>query len=368
MSYELDISNIIYETPDAMGVSLAVPADLHKTFGFKPGQFIMISTEMNGATLGRCYSISSSPGQNQLHIVIKRVPDGLFSSHAHNAFKVGQKLTVSKPSGLFCLDRAADKATKNYVAFAAGSGITPIISIITDTLVHSPNSRFTLFYGNRTMDEIVFRQKLNDLKDEYIGRFALFHFLSEQVRDIEFLNGRIDDAHILDFVKRRLFVPDKVNQFFVCGPNNMIETITTRLRSLGVGADKICAERFIIQATPAALKKHVGKTDKASKSAVQLAPKEVVATVEIMLDGTQTQLEMTADDASIIDVAQRKGLRLPFSCRGGMCGTCRCKLQHGAVDLAVNYCLEPWEIESGFVLACQLKPKSKKITLNFDSR
>jgi len=399
MPDQLTIARLDYETPDALGIGLAVPPSLREKFRFKAGQFILVQGEIKGEKITRSYSITSSPQQyarsHMLYIVVKKLAGGLFSNHLHGTLQLGDKVTVSAPRGLFYWlqaektqdktkapaktktkrkAKAKRKATTrpHYVAFAAGSGITPIMAVLKTILQNEPHARISLFYGNRTAADIIFHDALHELKDMYMERFECFYLLSQQARDIDFLSGRIDKARVQQFAELQLCDPAQTDQFFICGPGEMIKDVEAGLQALNVAADKIRTEKFVAQLIPQKLLPKAAQTRKAKPKrktgATTGKGKSTTPTtlVDVIFDGTRKQIKLQDKNTNILDAAQEQGLKLPFSCRGGMCSTCRCKLTQGRVTMAANYCLEEWEIKAGFVLACQSRPETAKITLNFD--
>jgi len=383
MPDQLTIARLHYETPDALGIGLAVPPALQDKFRFKAGQFILVQGEIKGEKLTRSYSITSSPENyahaHMLYIVVKKLKGGLFSNHLHKALQLGDKLVVSAPRGLFYWQpqektkaktkRKAKAKPAHYVGFAAGSGITPIMAVLKTILQNEPHARISLFYGNRTAADIIFHDALHELKDMYMERFECFYLLSQQARDIDFLSGRIDKARVQQFAELQLFDPAKVEQFFICGPGDMISDIEAGLQALNVAADKIRTEKFVAQLIPQSLAPKAAQAPPAKtkrKAAKPASTASFASLVDVIFDGTRKQIKLQDKDTNILDAAQEQGLKLPFSCRGGMCSTCRCKLTQGRITMAANYCLEEWEIKAGYVLACQSRPETAKITLNFD--
>ena len=399
MPDQLTIARLHYETPDALGIGFAVPPALREKFRFKAGQFILLQGEIKGEKITRSYSITSSPQNyarsHMLYIVVKKLEGGLFSNYLHTQAQLGDKVTITPPRGLFywpqqtksqieAQAKPKGKTTKpktakrkttrpaHYVAFAAGSGITPIMAVLKTILQNEPHAHISLFYGNRTAADIIFHDALHELKDMYMERFECFYLLSQQARDIDFLSGRIDRARVQEFAKLQIFDPSQTEQFFICGPGEMISDIEAGLQALNVAADKIRTEKFVAQLIPQSLAPKAKQAKTKRKPAAPASPAGVarpagfVSLVDVIFDGTHKQIALQDKDTNILDAAQEQGLKLPFSCRGGMCSTCRCKLTQGRVTMAANYCLEAWEIEAGFVLACQARPETAKITLNFD--
>jgi ring-1,2-phenylacetyl-CoA epoxidase subunit PaaE len=310
----------------------------------------------------RSYSISSSENsfkQNgTLEVGIRPVQGGVFSNWAATQLKVGDVLRVMPADGRFVVQRPR---AIHRVGFAAGSGITPILSILATTLEQQPESKFTLVYGNRRMDSVMFNEALQDLKDRYPNRLTLIHVLSRQAQEVPLLEGRIDAAKVKEIVSS-LLPAASMDEVFICGPEAMIEATEKALIEVGVPARNIRTERFTsptLEALPANERKQVvlGHAPE-SKGEVALT---------ILLDGKKHQMQMSATD-KILDVALAAGLDLPYSCKGGVCCTCRAKVMQGSVVMEKNFTLEKWEAEQGFVLSCQAKPTSKEVVMSFDER
>jgi ring-1,2-phenylacetyl-CoA epoxidase subunit PaaE len=352
----LTISEVRRELPDAISVALAAPPALREAFRFKPGQHLAFRVRLDGEEFRRTYSICSGPGEEHLRIAIKRVAGGRFSHWAHDMLKAGQQIEALPPAGRFILPES-DGSPRHIVALAAGVGITPIIAMVKHALVAEPRTEVTLFYGNRSADTILFRDELADLKDRYITRFALLHVLSRGEADTALLQGRMDGAKVRAFAQKLLRVED-VAHVFLCGPGTMIKEARNALMELGIPRERIHHEFFAPgggayqQRPEPALPKSVSSPGQGS---------EVVA----ILDGVQHRFAVPPGE-HVVDAAQKAGVRVPYSCKGGMCCTCRCKLLEGKVTMDVNYSLEPWEIEAGYVLACQSRPLTARVRLDFD--
>ena len=341
------------ETNDSVRLRLQVPPEAAADFQYHQGQHLPIRARIGDKNVRRTYSICNSVADNALTLGIRVQPGGVFSNFVADQLNVGDSLEVMPPSGHFYteLDGAQSKI---YAAFVAGSGITPILSICKTTLETETNSRFFVFYGNRTRATTMFVEELWALKNTHPERLSLHFVLSQEPSDIELYAGRIDGTkarQLHDAFLARMR-PDEI---FVCGPNPMIDDISASLIDLGYAPDNIHSERFrAILRDPSKLAKRM--TD---------APKGGTE-VNVLLDGHHRAFHMTGEEASILDAAQAAGLDLPYSCKGGVCSTCRTLLVQGDVDMAVNYALEPWELERGFILACQAQPKSANIELDYD--
>ena len=360
--HDLPVSNITPEAAGAVAITFKVPEDLRSGFNFKAGQFLTLRASIDGNDVRRSYSISSSQNsylQNgTLEVGIRPVQGGVFSNWAASQLKVGDVLRVMPADGRFIVQRPR---AIHRVGFAAGSGITPILSILASTLEEQKESKFTLVYGNRRMDSVMFNEALQDLKDRYPNRLTLIHVLSRQAQEVPLLEGRIDEAKVKEIVSS-LLPAASMDEVFICGPEAMIEATEKALLEVGVPARNIRTERFTsptLEALPADARKQVvlGHAPE-SKGDVSLT---------VVLDGKKHQMQMSSID-KILDVALAAGLDLPYSCKGGVCCTCRAKVMQGSVVMEKNFTLEKWEAEQGFVLSCQAKPTSKEVVMSFDER
>lgn len=349
MFEELTISNIQSLTSDAKRVEFHIPQNLKAKFKFQPGQYITLKKKINNVDERRSYSICSSIN-NPIAIGVKHVQNGLLSNFIFDELKPGMKLDVMPPNGKF-----VQKNEKNFLMIAAGSGITPIISIISSTLQKDISAQFTLIYGNKTTDSIMFHKELDNLKDVFLGQLNIIHILSKQAQDVDLLNGRIDQNKIESLMSKKI-IDLNVDGVFICGPNSMIDNVSEVLSKGGLSKSKIHTEKFYLGQKP---------EFKNIKDAEIIT--NVKSNVEIILDGTRRAFIFGESDDNIIDAAQANGIDVPFSCKGGMCCTCRCKITKGDVTMNANYSLEDWEMEAGFVLACQAVPQTKDIILDFDA-
>lgn len=347
--HNLRVADVRQETAECLSVAFAVPPALASAYPFAPGQYVTLRAWIDGAEVRRAYSICAAPDEGELRVAIKRLEGGLFSGWAHEALRPGAVLDVMTPDGRFGTPIIAG-SERTLVAFAAGSGITPILSIVKSVL-RDERGRFFLFYGNRTTASIIFRAELEALKDRYLSRLSVFHILSREQQDIALLNGRLD-AEKVGVLMRRL-VPREVARAFLCGPQPMIEGLQTALEGAGLKPEQVHVERF----TPGA-----GGRPPPVRAIPQTAP---VARAVVTADGVRSEVEVAAGEA-ILDAGLRAGLNLPFSCRGGMCCTCRARLVEGAAEMAVNYSLEPWEVRAGYVLTCQARPTGARVAVDYD--
>jgi ring-1,2-phenylacetyl-CoA epoxidase subunit PaaE len=349
--HSLRVASLRRETDDAVSLTFAVPDALLAAYRYTPGQYLTLSATIDGEDVRRSYSICSGLDDNALRVAIKRVPGGVFSSWANEALHEGDALSVMTPDGRFGIPIEPD-AARTLVAFAAGSGITPVLSILKTVLAREPASRFVLFYGNRSTGSIMFRGELEDLKDCAMARLSVFHVLSREQQDVAVLNGRLD-AEKVGVLMRAMLPVDAVDQAFVCGPQPMIEGLEKALADLGLPRGRIHVERF----TPG-----VGGRPRAVVVPRSAPPKAIVTVIS---EGARWEIPV-ADGEAIIDAAIRAGRNLPFSCKGGMCCTCRAKLLEGRVEMTVNYSLEPWETEAGYVLTCQSHPVTERVVVDYD--
>ncbi len=357
-THSLKISDIRQETKDAMSVCFDVPDALKADFEFKQGQYLSVTREFDEEELQRSYSICSAVQDNELRIAIKKVDGGRFSTFAHEGLTVGDELKVSPPAGRFHAELDPN-AKKNYVAFAAGSGITPVISTIKTTLLYEPNSTFILFYGNKTARDVIFLEELEGLKNSFMTRFRVFHVFSRQEMDAPLLNGRLDSDKTKALCDAFLDV-SSIDNFFLCGPGTMVRDVRQALMDQGTEARSIKIELF-------------GQS-KEAKAAYEERRKKLAAgnpgdtQVTIVNGGRRMSFPLGQDGTSVLDGAMNAGADLPFACKGGVCCTCKAKLTEGEVDMAVNYGLEQDELDAGFILTCQAQPTTDKITVDFDQK
>lgn len=349
----LTVKEVKKETSDCVSVSFDVPAALQETFRFTQGQYITLRKVINGEEVRRSYSICSSPFDNELRVAIKKVNGGLFSSWANESLQKGMALEIMPPQGKF-FTQLNPTAKNQYVAFAAGSGITPILSIIKTTLLTEPNSNFTLIYGNRNRHSIIFKEALESLKNKFMGRFSIAYILSREKTDASIHFGRIDQEKCQQLCKT-LLQPEKIAAYFLCGPEEMIFGVKQALEEVGVDQKKIHFELFT---TGAKKKKLTSATDN-TKS-------EVKSHITVKQDGITFSFDLSFEGESILDAALKNGADLPYACKGGVCCTCKAKLIDGEVDMDVNYGLEQEEIEHGFILTCQSHPRTENVFIDFD--
>ena len=353
--HPLTIKEINQETDDCVSVVFDVPEDLKNTFRFNQGQSLTMRTHLNGEEVRRTYSICSSPFDNEWRVAIKKVDGGLFSTHANEQLKKGDVIEVMPPVGKFYTD-LDPQHKKNYVAFVAGSGITPVLSIIKTTLLTEPGSTFTLVYGNRNKNSIIFKEELEALKDKYLDRFRIYHILSRERTDVPLNEGRID-AQKLELLFEKLINIDNCDDFFLCGPEEMIFTAKGFLEKHNVPVNKIHFELFTIPGV---------KQSTVQTTITKELNEGPQATVSVRVDGILFDFKLGYESNSILDAALKEGADLPFACKGGVCCTCKAKLLEGEVKMDVNWGLEPEEVEAGFILTCQSHPTTERVVVDFD--
>lgn len=351
--YPLTVSTVRQETRDTISVTFEVPAELLDNFGYQQGQHLTLRTRIGEDDVRRSYSICSAVQDKCLRVAIKRTTGGLFSTWANENLKPGHTLEVMPPMGHFNvpLDPAQ---TKHYAAFAAGSGITPILSIIKTTLMTEPNSTFTLYYGNRASSTVIFRDELTDLKDIYLERLNIVYVMSREQQDIELFNGRITKEKVEQLLKHWTPVED-IDVAFICGPEDMMHGVSAALQEAGMPKEHIKVELFA-----ASIPKHQHKPRMLEAEAKHETE------VTVILDGNATTFTMEKDKESVLDAGLRAGIDMRYSCKGGVCSTCRCKVLDGKVEMDVNYALEDYEVARGFVLSCQSFPVTDKVMVDFD--
>ena len=359
--YPLQVKRVSPEAAGAVAIAFDIPTAQHEQFRFEPGQFLTLRADINGQDVRRNYSISCERSRLQrrgeLEVGIRPVAGGVFSNWAAQQLKPGDMLDVMPPDGRFTIKKPH---AIHRVGFAAGSGITPILSIAASTLEEQTNSKFTLVYGNRKMMSVMFNEALQDLKDRYPDRLTLIHLLSRQAQEVELLQGRIDGDKVRAMITSLLPVRS-MDEVFICGPEAMIIATETALIDSGVPADRVHAERFT--SGPALATTVKVDTDKHAQE--KPTNKDIALTV--VLDGKQHEIAVNGDE-HLLDAALEAGLDLPYACKGGVCCTCRAKLLEGEVTMDKNFTLEADEIAQGFVLSCQARALSTSVRLSFDER
>jgi ring-1,2-phenylacetyl-CoA epoxidase subunit PaaE len=351
--HKLRIAEMRRETADAVSIRFEIPPELKEAFAFKAGQHLTLRTEMNGEDLRRNYSVCASPHENEIRIAVKQMPGGRFSSWANDALKEGAEIEVLPPLGRFVLPEGV--RAPYYVALAGGSGITPVLSILKTILKEDPESRFTLLYGNRDSASIMFLEELSGLKNRYLDRLEIYHFLENEAEEVELFNGRLDTAKCAEVFSSLVDVA-AADAFFICGPGPMMDAAEEALKARGVAPEKVFIERFT-----------TGRV-----SAEQLARDEVLQQkaaglqFTVTLDGRRSKVSFNADKGNILESVQAAGLSAPYACKGGVCSTCRAKVLSGRVEMKKNYGLTDAEVAQGYVLTCQSVPTSGDVVLTYD--
>ena len=352
--HTLKVKAVKKETPDCVSIAFAVPEPLQKEFVFEQGQNITIKKIIDGEEIRRSYSICTAPFENELKVAVKKIDGGKFSYYANEILKEGDELEVLPPTGKFNCKLQTNN-NKQYVAVAAGSGITPVISIIKTTLQTEPGSSFTLVFGNRSRSSIIFFEELEGLKNKYLQRFNFINILSREKTDSPINSGRINKEKLAALSK--LIRYESIDDFFICGPEEMIFCVKDFLEEKGIDKKKIHFELFT---TPGQKQLAVGSRRLAVSSD---APK---SRITVKLDGRSFDFDLAFDNDSILDAALKQGADLPFACKGGVCCTCKAKLIEGKVEMDVNWGLEQEEVAQGFILTCQSHPITEKVVVDFD--
>lgn len=353
--HSLAVKEIRQETSDCVSLVLEVPTELNETFAFTQGQYLTFKTQIGGEEVRRSYSLCSSPGEGEWRVAVKKVEQGKFSSFVNEVLKEGDTLEVMPPNGRFFteIDPSSDKT---YAAFAAGSGITPILSIIKAHLDLEPNSAFKLFYINQRVSSIILKEEIEALKNTYFERFEIFHFLTQEERNIELFNGRLDEDKLGQIAKGLLDLRG-VDDYFLCGPESMIFMVRDFLLERGV--DKSCIHFELFSSGNGNLAK--------TKSQQNGQVNNSLSEIQILEGGKSFRFSIPQGSNNILDAALDRSADLPFACKGGVCCTCRAKLIDGKVEMAVNYALEQEELDAGYILTCQAVPLSDKIVVDFDT-
>lgn len=356
--HQLTVKDVRPETDECVSIALDVPETLADEFKFAPGQYLTFRHGQGADEIRRSYSICAGVNDKELRVAVKQVEQGRFSTFANKELKRGDMLDVMPPMGNFIIKGKVVKH-KHYLAIVAGSGITPVMSIMKTVLEQDPESSFTLIYGNKSRNSIIFRETIEGLKNRYMQRLRVYHVLSREVMDVPLFNGRISAEKCKQFCEKLVDI-NTVDEAFICGPEDMILSVRQQLIDLGMDAGQVHIELFTSPDQPKAthdkwVKEH--KDDKGKMSRVS-----------ITLDGTTFEMDLAYNGESILDAALKMGADLPFACKGGVCCTCRAKVTEGQVDMEVNYALEPDEVERGYVLTCQSHPKTDRVAIDFDQR
>ena len=353
--HRLEIAEIVDETAEARSIRFAVPEELRETFKFKPGQHLTLKAEIQGEEIRRNYSLCVAPQDQEIMVTVKRIAGGAFSNWANDKLQPGMALEVMAPHGSFTWD-FAEGAANHYVGFAGGSGITTVMSLLKTALLTEPASRFTLFYGNRDSVSIIFLEALAALKNRFMDRLQVHHFLAEEAEEFELFNGMLDRAKC-DEILETLIDPAEVTAFFICGPGPMMDAAEAALLDRGVSRDRIHLERFT-----------AGRPSAALAAQMQALTEEAAGlTMKVTLDGRKRRVPFDAAAGNILDSARAAGLPAPFACKAGVCATCRARVVSGEVEMAARYGLTDEEVEAGYVLTCQSVPKGDGVELDYDA-
>jgi ring-1,2-phenylacetyl-CoA epoxidase subunit PaaE len=355
--YPLTVASIEKAAEDAVCISLLIPPALKEVFAFHAGQYVPLRRTIDGREERRTYSIVTAPGGTVLKLGVRVQPNGRMSGELAGSLQAGESLEVGSPTGRF-RTHIDPKRAFSYVAFAAGSGITPVLSLAADVLAREPASRFTLIYGNRSMSRTMFLEETLALKNRYLGRFAVHFVMSREPQHTAVLNGRIDGVKVRELA-RQVDGIAAADEYFVCGPGSMAEEVRAAIKDINGNAPVRC-ERFATAASP--VRPATGAVTNAA------AAQELLATVSVTMDGRRRTFPMAPADASVLDAAERAGLELPFSCRSGICATCRVRVVAGKVDMMHNIALAQWELDAGFILCCQARPITGTLELSYDEK
>lgn len=349
--FEITVQEIIRETDDCLSITFDIPEKFMSDFNFKSGQYLTLKTQIENKEVRRSYSLCSEPSSKTHKIAIKQIENGLFSSYAHEKIKVGDSIEVMAPSGNFQhIPNASNE--KNYALFAAGSGITPILSILKSILRHEPNSHVNLIYGNKGINSIIFKEEIEALKNTYLNQMSVVHILSRENLGNVLQQGRIDKAKCKMLLKT-YFNQTKIDDVFICGPEQMTLDIREVMIAQGMHSKQIHLELFGTGYD----KKEKIKGDVTNEANSQIT---------LFMDGDEYDFDLNTNDVSILDAAQKIGLDVPYACKGGVCCTCKAKVLEGTVEMDVNYALEQDEVDDGYILTCQAHPTAKKVVVSFD--
>jgi ring-1,2-phenylacetyl-CoA epoxidase subunit PaaE len=353
--HTLRIAEVIPETADAKSILFELPEELREEFSFKAGQHLTLKADIAGEDVRRTYSLCVAPDDGALKVTVKRIAGGTFSNWANDNLRAGDEIEVMAPHGSFTWDFRPG-ARNSYVGFAGGSGITPVISLLKTALTAEPESRFTLFYGNRDSASVIFLEELAKLKNRFMGRLQVHHFLAEEAEDIDLFNGMLDRAKC-ELILGTLVDPAEVTAFFICGPGPMMDAAEEALQAVGIPHHKILVERFTAGRPSAAL----------AAQLQELGTQAQGLSMWVTLDGRKRRVSFVAEAGNILDSARAAGLPAPYACKAGVCATCRARIVSGEVEMAARYGLSDAEIAAGYVLTCQSVPKVEGIEVDYDA-
>jgi ring-1,2-phenylacetyl-CoA epoxidase subunit PaaE len=352
--HKLKIKELYKETNDCSVVSFEVPTALSEEFKYHQGQHLTLKADINNEDTRRSYSLCSSPLDNEWKVAVKLIPGGKFSTYVNDSLQSGDMLEVMAPSGNFGVELQPNKE-KNYLFFAAGSGITPILSMIKTHLAEELSATCKLFYVNKTAKSIIFKEELEQLRNSYFGRFEIYYFLTKEKRDIDLFNGRFDNEKMHILTSTFIDIPD-TSEVFLCGPEDMVNFVSQYLIQAGLPQNLVHFELFVS-----------GLSEEDKQRTARLAKQKVEGVEVIIVDGgKEFQFTMTKDYDTILDAALAAGADLPFACKGGVCSTCKCEVLEGSVEMKVNYALDESEVAQNFVLSCQAVPTSDMVRVDFD--
>lgn len=349
--HTLKISEVVKETEDCVSVSFEVPDNIRSDYHFISGQYLTLKAMINGEDVRRSYSLCSAPYQNEWRVAIKQVENGKFSTYANEELKAGDEMEVMTPMGNFKVDIDA-KNGKSYALFAAGSGITPVLSILKTILKEEPNSQVSLFYGNKNTGSIVFREEIEALKNKHLNNFRIIHILSRESLGNKIQKGRIDEEKT-GLMYDAFLAHEGIDEAFICGPESMIFGVKNALESKGIASEKIHFELFTTEG------------HEPSAEAKEAAKHDVESNMTVIIDGDEFPVNLKAGQ-TILDASHEAGADLPFACKGGVCCTCKAKVIKGSARMDVNFALDEQEVADGFILTCQAHPTSDNIIVSFD--
>lgn len=361
----LTVKDVRRETKDCVSIAFDVPAELRETFAYRAGQYVNLRASVNGESMRRSYSLCSAPESGEWRVAVKRVAGGRFSQFANTKLKAGDVIDVMPPDGKFCCTPEA-KRKRHVLAIAAGSGITPILSIVTTLLTREPESSVTLLYGNRRVRDIIFKEQIEDLRDRFLTRFQVVHVLSQEPMESPISMGRIDQQKIISIIKENRLLP-QLDEAYICGPEAMLDGALAALSFCGVDKSQIHFERFTAGADAA--KQATGFVAK-PVSAANAAGSEATprARMTLIADGIERNVQIAYEGETVLDVALDTGIDAPYACRAGVCCTCRAQVLEGEVRMDANYTLEEHEVKRGFVLTCQSHPVTPFVKISYDAR
>jgi ring-1,2-phenylacetyl-CoA epoxidase subunit PaaE len=355
--HRLKVTAVERAAEDASCITVEIPAALRETFAHHAGQYVTVRRAINGRDERRTYSIVTPPGAGALKLGIRSQTGGLVSQDLAANLRAGDMLEIGTPMGRF-RTTIDPKRRFSYVAFAAGSGITPVLSLAADILAKEPLSRFTLIYGNRSISRTMFLEEMLALKNRYVDRLSLHFVMSREPQQTEVLNGRIDAKKVLELAQQLVEI-GTADEYLICGPGDMVDEVRNALKALN-GAAPVRFERFATA--------NSRPLEVLTKQPDAPAPQEILATITVTMDGRRRSFPMAPNDASVLVAAERAGLELPFSCRAGICATCRTRITEGAAVMTHNIALERWETDAGFVLCCQARPTTPTLDITYDQK